>query len=204
MGSSTYDLVGVKGEELEVLFSRDHQIVPGSFSPDGQALAFYEVHPTTRRDLHVLDLGDDGASNPFLVTPANEREPVFSADGRFIAYVSDESGRDEIYVRPYPGPGGMWTVSTDGGDRPRWSSETGELFYWEGNQIMAVPVETEPEFKVGRPSALFGGVRSAINLYDVAPDGQSFFVLQRDSAPKELRVIFNWFEELKRLAPADD
>jgi len=69
---------------------------------------------------------------------------------------------------------------------------------------MAVSVETEPEFEVGRPSALFGGVISAINLYDVAPDGQSFFVLKRDAAPKEVRVVFNWFEELKRLTDADN
>ena len=187
-------------DELELLVDREHQAIPGSFHPDDSALAFYEVHPTTRRDIHVLQLGDDGASHPFLVTSSNERQPVFSPDGRFMAYASDETGRYEVYVRPYPGPGRKWIVSTDGGVFPRWSSETSELFYWEGDQLMAVSVETEPDFSVGVPSGLFRVARLANPVYDVAPDGQSFFVVQRDSAPKELRIVFNWFEELDRLA----
>ena len=202
-GETIYWAPADGSEGLEQLASREHQILPGSFHPDGDALAFYEVHPSTRRDLHVLDLGD-GTLNPFLMTSDNEKGPVFSPDGRFIAYDSDESGRYEVYVRPYPGPGGKWIVSTNGGSGPRWSSETGELFYWEGSQVMAVSVETEPEFEVGRPYTLFRNSQVVSSTYDVAPDGQSFFVVRRDSSPTELRVIFNWFEELERLAPADN
>ena len=190
-------------EEPELLFSREHQVVTGSFHPNGNVLAFYEVHPSTRRDLYVLDLGD-GTLSSFLMTSDDERAPAFSPDGRFIAYDSDESGRYEVYVRPYPGPGRKWIASTDGGRGPKWSTETGELFYWEGSQLMAVSVETEPEFEVGRPYILFRNSQVISGIYDVAPDAQSFFVTKRTSAPKEVRVIFNWFQELERLAPADN
>ena len=102
--------------------------VPHSWSPDGQLLAFVEVNPTTGYDIWVLRLGDPSAGSgqvrkaqPFLRTPFNESVPRFSPDGRWLAYVSDESGRWEIYVQPYPGPGGKWQISTEGGTEPVWN-----------------------------------------------------------------------------------
>ena len=91
-----------------------------SWSPDGQLLAFVEINPTTGYDIWVLRLGDRKAQ-PFLRTPFNEGAPRFSPDGRWLAYVSDESGRYEIYVQPYPGPGGKWQISTEGGTEPLWN-----------------------------------------------------------------------------------
>jgi dipeptidyl aminopeptidase/acylaminoacyl peptidase len=102
---------------LEQLTSGEHEQYPNSFSPDGQLLAFYEIHPSTGRDIWVLRLSDRKAE-PFLATPASEASPKFSPDGRWLAYSSNESGRPEIYVRPYPGPGARWPVSVEGAPSP--------------------------------------------------------------------------------------
>ena len=96
--------------------------IPHSWSPDGQLLAFTEINPTTGYDIWVLRMGDRKAQ-PFLRTPFNESAPRFSPDGRWLAYVSNESGRYEIYVQPYPGPGGKWQISTEGGTEPVWNRE---------------------------------------------------------------------------------
>ena len=92
-----------------------------SWASDGQALALYFIHPDTGRDLWVLPMDDERTPVPFLVTPFSERAGTFSPDGHWLAYVSDESGRDEVYVRPYPGPGREHTISTEGGTEPVWS-----------------------------------------------------------------------------------
>ena len=189
-------------------------VVPGSWSPGGQALA-YSVGVTKPRkgrpalvtyDIWVLPVL--GEARPFLATPANERAPVFSPDGRWLAFVSDRSGRDEIYVLPYPGEGDIVQISLQGGTEPAW--RRGELFYRSGNQMMAVPVETKTTFQALTPRVLFEGsyqrtrLSSAAN-YDVTPDGQRFVMVQQMESPRDqLRVVPNWFEELKRLAPADN
>ncbi len=90
---------------------------PNSWSPDGELLAFIEVNPVTGTDIWMLRLSDRKAQ-PFIKTPFNEGAPRFSPDGRWLAYVSDESGRQEIYVQSYPGPGGKWQISTEGGTEP--------------------------------------------------------------------------------------
>ncbi len=105
---------------VERLTTSDHLRSPGSFSPDGQLLAFIEQNPETGRDLWVLNLADR-KTQPFLKTPFEETAPKFSPDGKWLAYSSDETGRREIYVRPYPGPGGKWQISTDGGQEPVWN-----------------------------------------------------------------------------------
>ena len=125
--------------DIERLTTSVYNNVPGSFSPDGQTLAFHEVNPTTGNDIWVLRLGDRKAQ-PFLRTPFSETAPRFSPDGRWLAYVSDESGRYEIYVQPYPGPGGKWQISTEGGTEPVWNPNGRELFYRSGNKMMAVDV----------------------------------------------------------------
>ena len=107
---------------LERLSASELNQVPTTWSPDGQHLAFFEVDPTSQRDIWVLRLGDHKAQ-PFLKTPFDESVPRFSPDGRWLAYISNESGRFEIYVQPYPGPGGKWQISTEGGTEPVWNSE---------------------------------------------------------------------------------
>ena len=118
--------------------------------PDGQLLAFVEVNPTTGWTSGCCGSSDRKAQ-PFLRTPFNESAPRFSPDGRWLAYISDESGRYEIYVQPYPGPGGKWQISTEGGTEPVWNPNGRELFYRSGDKMMAVDIATQPRFAAGKP-----------------------------------------------------
>jgi len=136
---------------------------------------------------------------------------MFSPDGRWLAYVSDESGRLEVYVQPYPGPGGKWQVSTEGGDEPVWAANGRELFYRLGDKFMATVVESEPEFTVGKPRLLFEGrfahdvAEPGFASYGVTRDGQRFVMIQageQESAPRQIRVAIHWLEELKRRVAA--
>ena len=122
---------------------------------------------------------------------------------------SNESGRFEIYVQPYPGPGGKWQVSTEGGTEPVWNPNGRELFYRSGDKMMAVDVTTQPSFSVGKPRMLFEGqfepAPATFPNYDVSSDGQRFLMLkpseQAASAPTQINVVLNWFEELKQKVP---
>jgi Tol biopolymer transport system component len=175
---------------------------PGSWSPDGQVLAFSEQDPTTGFDIWVLGLQGDRKPRPFLQTPTNESNPKFSPDGRWVAYVSDESGRKEIYVRPFPGPGGRWQISTAGGDEPMWARNGRELFYRNGDKMMATAVETNPVFAASKPKLLFEAHYET--GYDVSPDGQRFLMIkasEQESAATQVNVVLNWSDELRRLAP---
>jgi eukaryotic-like serine/threonine-protein kinase len=194
---------------LERLAPGQYAQVPRSWSPDGQILAFHENNPTTGKDIWVLRLSDQKAE-PFLRTPFNEGGPVFSPDGHWLAYISDESGRPEIYVKPYPGPGGKWQVSTEGGSEPAWNHNGRELFFRSGSKMMAAEVTTLPTFSVGKPKLLFEGqyvpVQAGLmsTAYDVSPDGQRFLVIKANEqaqAPAQINVVLNWFEELKQKAP---
>jgi Tol biopolymer transport system component len=169
-------------------------------------LAFHETPPTTGWDIWVLRLGDHKVQ-PFLRTQFNEASPRFSPDGHWLAYISDESGRYEIYVQPYPGPGGKWQISTEGGTEPVWNPNGRELFYRSGDKMMAVEIATQPDFSMGKPRVLFEGqylptARASPN-YDISPDGQRFLMLKANeqaSAPTQINVVLNWFEELKQKA----
>ncbi len=128
----------------------------------------------------------------------------------WLAYDSDESGRNEIYVLPFPGPGRKWQVSTDGGTLPRWNPQGGELFYQTpDNKMMVVNVATSPTFSAGRPEVLFEGLERFFvfdSPFGVAPDGQHFIAIQpvEPEVPStQIHVILNWFEEVKRLAPTN-
>ena len=138
----------------------------------------------------------------FLQTPFTEGAPTFSPDGRFVAYVSDESGRNEVYVRSFPNGDGKWRVSINGGAGPRWRRDGRELFYTEGNKLMAVPVATQLRFSPGTPAPLFENdtLQSFNPQYDVAADGQRFIVRERlvSEKPLAIHVVNNWFEEFRR------
>jgi len=182
-------------------------LVPGSWSPDGELFAFTEVHPATNDDLWVLSVEGDRKAKPFLRTPFREGRAKFSPDGRWIAYLSDESGRPEVYVQPYPGPGGKWQISSEGGAEIVWA-RNGELFYRSSDKMMAVETTTQPTFSAGRPRLLFEGEYALGGGggagYDVTPDGQRFLMLkagEQEQAPTQIHVVLNWFEELKRRVP---
>jgi Tol biopolymer transport system component len=172
-------------------------------------LAIDNNTPSTGRDILMLRVGDR-KEDLFLGTPFNEGAAQFSPDGRWLAYVSNESGRYEIYVQPYPGPGGKLQISTDGGGEPMWNPNGRELFYRSGDKMMAVDITTQPSFSAGKPKVLFAGQYQPspnpvpnVN-YDVSPDGQRFLMLKpggQDQAATQINVVLNWFEELKQKVP---
>jgi Tol biopolymer transport system component len=193
---------------LERLTISEYNHIPISWSPDGQLLAFVEINPTTAYDIWVLRMSDHKAF-PFLRTPFNESVPRFSPDGRWLAYISDESGQFEIYVQPYPGPGGKWQISTEGGTEPTWNPNGRELFYRSGDKMMTVDIAAHPGFAAGKPRMLFEGqyvpTPGTNSNYDVSPDGQRFLMLKPSEsaqvAPTQINVVLNWFEELKQKVP---
>ncbi|HTG61308.1 MAG TPA: protein kinase, partial [Terriglobia bacterium] len=184
--------------------------VPGSWSPDGHVLAFSEVDPTTGWHIWMLRLEGDRKPRPFLQTASNEYGPMFSPDGRWLAYQSDESGRQEIYVRSFPGPGGKWQISTEGGVQPVWARNGRELFYRNGDKMMAAAIETKPAFAAAKPKLLFEGhyetgIFAFEPDYDVSPDGQRFLMIKAsepEQAATQLNLVLNWSDELRRLVPA--
>jgi eukaryotic-like serine/threonine-protein kinase len=196
---------------LERLGSGEAFQVPKSWSADGQLLAFFEISTTTQRDIWVLRINDRKAQ-PFLRTAFTETSPGFSPDARWLVYVSDESGRPETYVQPYPGPGGKWQVSVDGGTEPLWSRNGREIFYRSGNKMMVVEVTTQPSFSASKPRVLFEGpyllglFPNSGGAYDVTSDGQRFLMVKETAAAStstaQINVVLNWTEELKRRVPA--
>ena len=193
---------------LERLTTSEYFHNPNSWSPDGQLLAFHEVNPTTQRDIWVLRLKDRKVE-PFLRTPADESAPRFSPDGHWLTYVSNESGGFEIYVQPYPGPGGKWQISTNGGTEPVWNPNGHELFYRNGDKMMAVDISSQSGISAGKPRMLFEGSYLPTTVaqpnYDISPDGQRFLMVkpaeQGQEAPTQINVVLNWFEELKQKVP---
>ena len=167
-----------------------------SWSPDGKFIAFNGSSADSQDDMWVLSVAD-GAAREILKTPAAERDTDFSPNGRWIAYMSNESGRQEVYVSPFPSGGGRWQVSTGGGSGPRWSRDGRELFYLSaGGSLMAVPVTAGAAFEKGAPRELFriGVRRTNIPQYDPFPDGKSFIVnaVVTEKASTPLTFVQNW------------
>ena len=176
----------------------------GAASASRDVLAF-ENRAT--QDIWVLPLQGEPKPKPLVQTPFTEGSPRFSHDGHWIAFDSNESGRAEIYVQPFPGPGGKLLISTDGGREPIWSPTGRELFYRNGTKMMAVDVQTQPTFKPGTPKMLFdrNGFNSGSRQWDIAPDAQHFLIVKESersqSAVSQINIVQNWFEELKRIVP---
>jgi Tol biopolymer transport system component len=220
MGGTDIGLRSADGTgEVERLHSSATYASPSSWSGDGRLLVFVEGHPVTADDIWVRDLSNaKQPPRPFLQTPASETYPTFSPDGKWIAYVSNQSGMLEVYVQPYPGPGPRLQVSTAGGTSPAWGPNGAELYYVAsaGPQkpgiinMMAVTVRTTASgISADAPRKLFEGrfaLTGPVRGYDVTPDGKRFLmVLPKDlpaEPPIELVLVQNWFEELKQRVPA--
>ncbi len=201
--------------EVEELVGGPNAQWPSSFSPDGQVLAYTEADSANDLDIWTVSLNGDFSPQPFLQTPATEWGAMFSPDGRWIAYTSNESGSQEVYVRPYGESSGKWQISTDGGREPVWSPKERKLFYRNRDGMMVVDFTTEPTFAPGSPRILFeepyrfhgGGYEmGGWSNHDIYPSGQQFLMIQAIEQEDEdvvtrINVVLNWFEELKRLVP---
>jgi serine/threonine-protein kinase len=200
----------VGGEEVKELYKSPNPTFPGSWTPDGEALVFFEFPPETRGDIWTLS--EEGEANPLLVTEFSEGLPELSPDGRWLAYMSNESGRYEVYVQAYPEGSEKMTISTDGGYEPLWSADGRELFYRIRERLMVVSVQTTPALRSSRPRQLFEDpyisglhINALARTYDVAPDGQHFLMMEggEEEGGNQLHLVLNWFEELIRLVPTE-
>jgi eukaryotic-like serine/threonine-protein kinase len=190
--------------KAKMLFESRESPSPLNWSPDARKLLYRRIGAATGQDVWIYS-ADDRSSTPFLESAANEWSAAFSPDGRWVAYVSDESGRAEVYVRPFAGSG-RHQISIDGGTAPVWSRDGRELFFGKGDTLFATAVSLDGAFTSGAVRRLFSGPYSFEEVtvnYDVAPDGQNFLVPRSrvDSAPRQLELVLNWFEEVSRLAP---
>jgi serine/threonine-protein kinase len=186
------------------LFSSELGQVPMVLLDGGRVIVRQEF------DLMLFDPGSDRLV-PLVATPAQEVTAALSPNGRWLAYGSDESGRQEIYVRPFPDVNaGRWLVSTAGGVQPVWSRDGTELFYFQGGELVAVRVAGGPTWSAGAPTVVVkSGYRSgnvaAAATYDVSRDGARFLMSRRAAGGPEpertIQVVLNWFEDLTRLAP---
>jgi serine/threonine-protein kinase len=191
------------------LYGSSEPVRPMSWSPDGKILAFVKESQSTGDDIWLLSFSGEGqvSAREFVTTTFHERQPVFSPDGLWIAYISDESGEFDVYIQPSNGAGQRRKLSTHGGIEPMWHPKGGELFFFKGKTAFSVAVKTVPEFATSAPRVLFETseliASSRYRNVDISRDGSRFVMMTPLDEPKELQinVVLNWFEELKRLVP---
>jgi serine/threonine protein kinase/Tol biopolymer transport system component len=189
----------------EQLLAADGPVTSSSWLPDGRALLFYGI-TGEQQGICVLPIQRapaDSARTPQTVVKGGGLNPQVSPDGRWLAYQSAE----QVFVQPFPGLGGKWLISTDGGNSPRWARNGRELFYRHGLKMMAVDIETKEGFRAGTPKVLFegqylggpAGIQPGIG-YDVSPDGKRFLMIKPEGElnAAQLQVVENWFDELRR------
>jgi serine/threonine protein kinase len=192
------------GDDKPVFLDPTSFKVISDWSQDGAFLAYHAISTMSRAgwDLWTFSLADKKPAL-FLSTPATESMPIFSPDGRWLVYVSDESGRYEVYVQPFPGRGGKWQISPEGGNQPVWGPDGRELFYMSlDNKLMAVDVRTASGFEAGTPRVLFETRLKGLlgRRYDISPDGTRFLVNSMIGEVKAnpMTLVQNWAVELKK------
>jgi serine/threonine-protein kinase len=196
--------------------------VPSSWTPDGKELVFTRGFSSLggNTDIYAVSVDQPGTVRPIVASPADERFPEISPDGKWLAYSSNDSGRVEVYVQPYPGPGPRVTVTVGGGDSPAWSRNSSEMFYRAPGEagkppaVVAMPFTVSgSSFVPGKPVVLFnqaslGGGTTVRATYDVSPDGRFLMnqaipeaARERELkiSPASLRFVLNWTEEVKSL-----
>ena len=193
--------------QIERLSESENRQFPNSWTSDGAVLLFTSG-AALQTQTWTLDLSTREIA-PFLDAPFGEWTAKLSPDDRWLAYVSDESGHPEVYVQSYPGRDLKIPISTEGGTEPVWSRDGGELFYRNGEEMLAVTFTTEPRVAVSSPATLFEKpfelTAPGYPNYDVHPDGQRFVMIERSEdgsvIPGQVNVVFNWFQDLAERVP---
>jgi serine/threonine protein kinase len=179
----------------EVLLESPFDKFPSDWSRDGRYLIFYQIDPVTKYDIWALPLTGDRKPYPLLQTAFNEHRATLSPDVRWLAYCSDETGRDEIYVQSFPTLGNKWKVSDGGGTRPVWSRNGKELFYIASDRkLMVSAVSAGAKFEAGSPQPLFTTRPNITRFFDVSPDGRRFLLVDPlpDPVTPPINLLFNW------------
>jgi len=182
----------------ETLLTSDAPVIAGAITPDGKHLLYMTTGENTSWDIMALPLDGSGEVFPLLNSEFVEVRPSFSPDGRWFAYNSNESGKMEVYVRQFPGPGGQWQISTDGGSEAIWSADGREIFYIDsGRNLVSVPVATGATLEAGLPEMLFDPPIFPVTQrerYVATRDGEKFLMLSTTSgvSVRPTTVVLNW------------
>jgi len=214
-GSEVFCQAADGRDAAQVLFKMDGLKNTRPFSRDQTRMLLETRGSATGDDISIATIGPTVETRPLLNTTYSESAPAISPDGRWLAYQSDESGRAEVYVRPFPAVDqGRWTISTGGGTEPRWARNGRELFFtvrgggWTTpGLLMSVPIQPGSNFIAGQPTTVLKIAAGTSEAYDVAPDGRFLFHFQRSVRPDEkaqrqaIIIVQNWFEELKQRVP---
>lgn len=197
---------------MERLTQSEYVQWPASMTPDGETLAFVEVHEEMNRDIYLLNI-PNGQVTPFLHSRFLEAFPTFSPDGKWIAYVTNESGRKEVYVQPFPESGVRWQISNEGGSLPIWAPDGRQMYYrsiGSGNEVWVVDIQTDSGFSASKPRFLMEmeGYTTGANVgcWDISPDGRRFLAVKIDQSKlqpiTDMILVQNWFEQVKQLSPS--
>jgi serine/threonine-protein kinase len=193
-------------DSAETLLAPELGQFPLAFTPDGRTLVLQRRHPVTSWGIWMLPLDGERRPRPYLRGPSDEHSAALSPDGRWLAYVSNQSGQDEAYVRPFAERGSPVQISSGGGREPRWAPSGRELFYRNQQGLVAAAVGASPPLRVGRRTVLFDDKpylsHTVGAAYDVHPDGRRFLMVRRGSESPHVVVVLNWLDQVRAAGAA--
>lgn len=194
---SVYEMPVDRNAPEQPVIIRNVDILTSAYTPDGKQMIIGVYVGDGFGDLFALSLDDTSHTYPIAAGPYEQASAAVHPGGIWVAYMSTESGSREIYIRPFSGSGNVVPVSVNGGSSPLWSTDGNTLYYWKGDKLIKVGIQTQPQLRIGEPEEMFE--MPDVVDYDVTSDGR-FIMVQGDPTGKpQLIAVTNWFEELKRL-----